>query len=153
MEKLLSILAIVKSQGVPPSSEKLHLFLYPLQSQEHGKGAMAELGQGLGLLPSGPWRTLTLKDQIRCHRSTSMKSLYKDVRTLDLQVMLVWGQRGKLSSPYSQFAEHQRCFYHPYESMIISISVWSDFPETTLELFFSGIFCKICSGHARSASG
>lgn len=117
------------------------------------RGLMEGLRQGLGLLPSGPWRTLTLKDQIRCHRSTTMKSLYKDVRTLDLQVMLVWGQRGKLSSPYSQFAEHQRCFYHPYESMIISISVWSDFPETTLELFFSGIFCKICSGHARSASG
>lgn len=48
---------------------------------------MAGLGQGLGLLPSGPKRTLTLKDQIRCHRCTSVKSLYKDVRTLDLQVM------------------------------------------------------------------
>lgn len=30
----------------------------------------------------------------------------------------IWGKRGKLSSPYSCFGEHQRCFYHSYESMI-----------------------------------
>lgn len=54
MEKLLSILAIAKSQGVPPSREKLHPFLYPLQSQEHGKGTngRAETGAGFATLRS-----------------------------------------------------------------------------------------------------
>lgn len=83
MEKRLSILAIVKSQGVPPSSVKLCPFLYPL----HGKGPDGRAGTGAG---SAILRSLlTLKDQIRCHRyrSTSIKSLYKDVRTLDLQVL------------------------------------------------------------------
>lgn len=48
MEKLLSILAIVKSQGVPPSSVKLHPVLYPLQSQEHSKWTDGRAGTGAG---------------------------------------------------------------------------------------------------------
>lgn len=43
--------------------------------------------------------------------------------------------------------ENARYFYRPYESGIISTSIRCDLPETTLELFFSGISCKICSGH------
>lgn len=51
----------------------------------------------------------------------------------------IWDQRGKLSSPYSCFGEHQRCFYHPYKSMIISISVFSvyQFGLTFLKLLWN----------------
>lgn len=81
-----------------------------------------------------------------------MKSLYKDVRTLDLQVMLASGVKEE-NCPLPIPASDGRCFYYPYESVITSISVWSDLRETTLDLFFSGIFCKISSGHAGVASG
>lgn len=70
--------------------------------------------------------------------------LHKDVRTLDLQVIPASGVK---EENFPLLIPALECFYHPYKSIIISISVCSDFPETTLEVFFS-VICTICSGHA-----
>lgn len=149
MEKLLPILAIVKFQGVPPSSVELRPFLYPLQCQEHGKATDGRAGTRAG---SATLRSLE-NTYLEGPNQVPQEYLYEKPlqRCQDIGFAghdSIWGQRGKLSSPYSCFGEHQRCFYYSYKSMIISISVWSDLPETTLGLFFSRIFCKICSGHA-----
>lgn len=93
MEKLLSVLAVVKPQGVPPSSVKLCPFLYPLQSQEHGKGTNGRAGTGAGSATLRSLENTYLQGSTQVPQEYSMKSLYKDVRTLDLQVMPASGVR------------------------------------------------------------
>lgn len=100
MEKLLPILAIVKSQGVPPSSVKLHPFLYTLQSQEHGKGTDGRAGTGT---VSATLRSL---ENIYHEGSNQVPQEYLYERPLQrcqdtgfAGHASIWSQRGKLSSP------------------------------------------------------
>lgn len=119
-------------------------------------GLMAGSGQGPGLWPSGPWRTLTSKHRFSCHNNTSTKSLDRDVRTLDFQITLASGVKEEnFCLPIPCFEKISWClFLSPLPSpWSQALQFGRTFLKTTLEPFFldtslSGIFCKICSGHA-----
>lgn len=157
MEKLLSTLAIATSWGVTYLQCKISV-PWPLCSPgTDGSKTDGRAKQGLGLWQSGAWRTLTSKHQFRCHKSTSVKSLDKNDRTLDFRVMLTSGAKGKnLHLLIPCFEKISWCLF-----LSPLLSAWSQVPQvgqtflrTTLELFFdtslSGIFCKIRNGHARA---
>lgn len=119
MEKLPPILAIVKSQGVPLSSVKLHPFLCPLQSQKHSKGTDGRAGTGAGSATLRSLENTYLEGSNQVPQvHICEKPLQRCQDTGFAGHAGIWGQRGKLSPPYSCFGECQRCFYYSYKSMI-----------------------------------
>lgn len=116
------MLAIVKSQGVPFSNVKMCPFLHPLPSQEHSKGTDGRAGTGpmsatLGSLQNAYVEGSNQVPQEYIYECTSSE------RCQDTGLAghsSIWGQRGKLSSPYScfgMFLSPLQIHYHKYFSL------------------------------------